>query len=48
VLLPHDLVQGARAHPHRERAGARVAFAAFLGGGGEKIWLHVLKPRSRH
>ena len=41
MLLAHDLVQGARAHPYGQRAGGRVLRLAFLGGCGEQIGLHA-------
>ncbi len=35
VLLAHHLVQGARAHPHRQGTAGRVLLLAFFRGGGE-------------
>lgn len=34
---PHDLVQGARAHPHGERGPPGLLGLAFLGGCGEEV-----------
>ena len=48
VLLPDELVEGARPHPHRQRAGGRVLLLALFGGGGEQVGLHARNPMSPH
>ncbi len=48
MLLAHDLVEGARAHPHRQGAAGRLLLLAFFCCGGEQVGLHVRNPKSRH
>lgn len=44
MLLAHDLVEGARTHPHGQRAAGRILLLAVFCGGGEQVWLHDGKP----
>jgi hypothetical protein len=48
MLLAHDLVEGARAHPHGQGASSRILLLAFFCGGGEQVGLHVKNPNSPH
>src|SRR5690606_4061019 len=48
MLLAHHLVEGARAHPDRQRAAGRILLLAFFGCGGEQVGLHDKNPKSPH